>query len=456
MVLQGLADKLRNALKRIEVARHVDATLVREVCKEIQRAMLQADVNVKLVVGLTKAIEHRALTEKPGEGYTSRTHALKVVYEELVRILGRQKEIPIKRQRIMMVGLYGNGKTTTCGKLARYFLKRGLSVGLIAADVHRPAAHDQLEQLAQQTGARFFGIRGETHAAKIARSGLQAHEDADVVICDTSGRHALENELIEEMKRIANVFKPDETFLVMDATVGQQAGPQAKAFHDAIGVTGVVITKMDGTAKGGGALSAVQETKAPVVFIGVGEHLDDLETFDPAGFISRLLGMGDLRGLLEAAEGVVKEEEAEETARKLLSGKFTLNDLRDQIDTLTRLGPFGKIMEKIPGLSKLNTGLNQEQLQFSQDRLRRFRVILGSMTRQELEEPKTVKFSQIRRIAHGAGATREEVKMLLKYYFDTRKQIKGIMGDRRRRRMLLEMVRQGGPDMTGLGGAPGA
>jgi signal recognition particle subunit SRP54 len=297
MVLENLGQSLRNVLKKITGASPIHEALVKEITRDIQRALLQSDVNVKLVLEMTKEVERRALNEEPPAGTSPKEHGVRIIYDELIKILGQPRPLTLTKQTIMMVGLYGQGKTTTTGKLARYFHKKGLSVGLIAADVHRPAAYDQLKQIADKVGVKIYGEPGEKDATKIAANGMRQYANMDVVLVDTSGRHALEDDLIAELKRVADVVKPTERILVLDAAVGQQAGPQAKAFHDAVGVTSVIITKMDGTAKGGGALSAVAQTKASIVFIGVGEHLTDLEPFDRTRFISRLLGMGDIQSL---------------------------------------------------------------------------------------------------------------------------------------------------------------
>jgi signal recognition particle subunit SRP54 len=262
MVLEGLGKSLRDVLNKIAKASSIDENLVKEVTKDIQRALLQADVNVKLVLELTKEVERRASQEKPPAGMSLREHIIKIIYEELVKVLGQKKVIPLTKQTIMMVGLYGQGKTTTTGKLARYFFKRGLKVGLIAADVHRPAAYDQLSQIGQKIGVPVFGDPQAKDATNVVREGMKHFHNTDVVIIDTSGRHALEGDLIKEIKDVAEIAKPNERILVLDATIGQQAGPQAQAFHDAVNVTSVILTKMDGSAKGGGALSAVAKTKA--------------------------------------------------------------------------------------------------------------------------------------------------------------------------------------------------
>ena len=438
MVLEGLASSLRDTLKKIVNAPNIDGNLIKEVVREIQRALILADINAALALKLTKEIERRALTEKPPAGMSSRDHVVRIVYEELVKILGETRDVPLKKHIIMMVGLYGQGKTTTCGKLAMFFKKRGLKVGLIAGDVHRPAAYDQLRQLGDRIQVPVHGEPGETRAPKIVREGLEKLEGSDIIIIDTSGRHSLEDDLVDEMKRIANVAQPDEKFLVIDAVMGQAAGPQAKAFHEAIQLTGVIITKMDGTAKAGGALSAVQATKAPVVFIGTGEHIDELEKFNPPGFISRLLGMGDIQALIEQAQGVVTEADAEETARKIMSGRFTLKDMYNQMEMLSGMGPLRKLMQMLPfgGANQMT----KEQVEETQLRLKKFKVIMNSMTPEELDNPRIIKAPRIRRIARGAGVGPIDVKGLLKHYENSRKMVKDITSNRKKRKALMRAM----------------
>ena len=402
MVLENLGDSLKSTIKKIANAAHVDSKLVKEVVKDIQRALLQADVNVKLVVELSKKIEKRALQEKPPSGMSNREHVIRIVYEELVNILGESRELPIKKQVIMMVGLYGQGKTTSCGKLARYFKKKGLRPALVAGDVHRPAAYEQLKQISEQVEVPFYGDKKEKNAIKVVKDGLDKFKrSADIVIVDTSGRHKLEDELIDEMKAIFKVTKPDEKLLVMDAAMGQQSGPQAKAFNEAIGITGIVLTKLDGTAKGGGALSAAAEVGAPIIFVGTGEHPTDFEKFDPSGFISRLLGMGDVKALIERAEESMKGKDAEKAARRLMSGKFNLNDMYEQMDMISGMGPLSKVAEMLPfGASGKLKNVNMDD---TQNKLKKFRIIMDSMTEEEREKPDLIRSSRIKRIARGAG-----------------------------------------------------
>ncbi|HTY46513.1 MAG TPA: signal recognition particle protein Srp54 [Methanomassiliicoccales archaeon] len=440
MVLEGLGQSLRDVFKKIAKATTVDEKLVKEITKDIQRALLQADINVKLVLDMTKEVERRATSEKPPAGMAAREHVIKIIYEELVKVLGENKQLPLTKQTIMMVGLYGQGKTTTAGKLARYFHKKGLKVGLIAADVHRPAAYDQLRQIGEKIGVPVFGDPARKDAPGIVREGMKHFEGTDVMIIDTSGRHALEDDLIKEIKQVAEIAKPSERILVLDASTGQQAGPQAQAFHDAVGVTSVILTKLDGTAKGGGALSAVARTKAPIVFIGVGEHLEDLDPFNPERFISRLLGMGDIQTLLEAAKEQMTEEEALETTKKIMSGRFTLTEMYEQMEMLTNMGPLKKLLSMLPGMPGITDKINIEE---SQKRLATFRVIMDSMTDEEMEDPKVIKSSRVARIARGAGVDPKEVRSLLQQYNQSKKAVKGLMGNRKLRRQLMKQLESG-------------
>lgn len=279
-----------------------------------------------------------------------------------------------------------------------------------------------MKQIAEKVGISVYGEPGVKDAARIVANGMREFQSMEVIIIDTSGRHSLEADLIDELKRIADVAKPDERILVLDASVGQQAGPQAKAFHDAVGVTSVIITKMDGTAKGGGALSAVAQTNASIVFIGTGEHLVDLEPFDPTRFISRLLGMGDLQTLLEAAKENISEEQAMETVKKMMGGRFTLKEMYSQMEMLTSMGPLQKIMSMLPGIGNMQDKLDMEQ---SQAKLQKFKVIMDSMTDEEMEDPKIIKSSRVNRIARGAGVDTRDVRELLRQFNMSKKAMKG-------------------------------
>ena len=440
MVLDALGDALRKTLRKIAGASHISPELIKELVRDIQRALLQSDVNVRLALELSKKIEDRALDEKAPAGMTGREHVVRIVHQELVQTLGKPRSLKLAPQKIMLIGLYGQGKTTTTGKLAKYFKKKGMNLGLIAADVHRPAAYDQLAQIGEQIQVPVFGSSDSKDAEKVVKEGLEEFAEQDIVIVDTAGRHSLDNELITEMKSVSKIVKPDETILVMDATVGQQAGPQAESFHDAVGLSGVILTKLDGGAKGGGALSAVATTNTSIVFVGTGESLDSLETLDPDRFISRLLGMGDLQTLLERAEEVIDAETAEDTARKMLSGKFTLIDMREQMEALTKMGPLSKVMEMVPGMSGM---MKKGQAEETQERLEKFKVLMNSMTKEELENPKIIKRSRINRIAKGSGSDPQEIRELLKQYNQSRKMMSNLGGNRRMQQRMMKQFGKG-------------
>jgi signal recognition particle subunit SRP54 len=342
----------------------------------------------------------------------------------------------------MMVGLYGQGKTTTCGKLATFFKKKGLRPALIAGDVHRPAAYEQLKQLSEQIKVPFYGDKSEKDAVKVVKEGLNKFKRvSDVIIVDTSGRHKLEDDLIQEMKDIFKSARPDEKILVLDAAIGQQAGSQAKAFNDAVDITGIILTKLDGTAKGGGAISAAAEVGAPILFIGTGEHSNDFETFDPASFISRILGMGDIKSLLEKAEYSLKGKDVEKTAKRMMSGKFTLNDMYDQMDMLSGMGPLNKITEMLPG--NFTGRIKNVDMNNTENKLQKFRVIMDSMTKDEMENPNIIRAARIKRIARGSGVENKDVKELLKYYNMTKRMMKGLSGNRKMRKNLMKQLQFG-------------
>ena len=434
MVLDTLGKSLRGVLQKIARGSTVDEALLAEVVRDIQRALLQADVNVQLTLELTQRVRRRATEEKPPAGASLRDFLIRIIYEEIRGILGKERPFELKPKRILLAGLFGQGKTTTAGKLARYFQKRGVRVGLVAADVHRPAAIDQLEQLAKKVGAEFYANRSERKAEKIVEEALAAFPPHLAIIVDTAGRSGIDAELIAELQRVRTTLQPEETILVLDAAMGQTAGRSAEAFHKAVGLTGVILTKLDGSAKGGGALSAVAVSGAPILFIGTGEHLDELERFEPTRFVSRLLGMGDIQTLLERFEELTNKEAAETAAKNLMGGRFTLRDMRTQLASLGEMGPFSKLMSMIPGLGSAK--VDEKQIDATQLRLQKFRAILDSMTPEELDDPAVIKSDRIHRIARGSGQRTQEVRALLKHYETTRKAAHGLASNRRLRRQL--------------------
>ena len=434
MVLDSLGKSLRGVLQKIARGSAVDAALLSEVVRDIQRALLQADVNVQLTLELTQRVRRRATEEKPPAGASLRDFLIRIIYEEIRGILGKDRPFEVKPRRVLLAGLFGQGKTTTAGKLARYFQKRGVRVGLVAADVHRPAAIDQLEQLSKKVGCEFYANRSERRAEVIVAEALQRFPPHLAVIVDSAGRSGIDAELIEELKRVRAALAPEEVLLVLDAAMGQAAGRSAEAFHKAVGLTGVILTKLDGSAKGGGALSAVAVSGAPILFIGTGEHLDEIERFEPTRFVSRLLGMGDIQTLLERFEELSNKEAAEQAAKNLMAGRFTLRDMRSQLDSLGQMGPFSKLMSMFPGFGAAK--VDEKTLDATQARLRRFRTILDSMTGEELDNPHLLKADRIHRVARGSGQRPTEVRALLKQYETTKKAAHGLVSNRRLRRQL--------------------
>ncbi len=405
-------ESLKEVVRKITRSTTIDRALVEEIVRDIQRALIKADVNVRHVKEISDAIKKRALSEEVLEGLNPKEHVIKIVYEELLKGIGEGLEIPLKRSKIMLVGLQGSGKTTTAAKLAKFFKDKGLRTAVVCADTWRPAAYEQLKQLAESYGIAFYGEKNEKDAVKIVENALNKLKDYDMIVIDTAGRHALEKELIDEMIEIAKVANPDYKLLVLDAAIGQLASKQAKAFHEAIGIDGIIITKFDGTAKGGGALSAAREIGIPIAFIGTGEKVEDFERFDPAGFVSRLLGMGDIKALIEKVERIARQEDLE--PEKFIKGTFTLKDIYKQIEAMQKMGPIKKIFELLP----FGFGLKVDDsvMEMTQEKMKKFKVIMDSMTEEELLNPKIIDSSRIRRIAIGSGTTPQDVKELLKYY----------------------------------------
>ena len=422
-MLDRLSSSLKDALKKLAGKAVVDRAAVEELIRDLQRALIQADVNVRLVQALSQAVKTRSLDEEPPKGMSVREHVLRIVYQELLRLMGSKAEVALGPQRILLAGLQGSGKTTTTAKLARYFQRKGLKAGVICADTFRPGAYDQLSTLCGRVNVPCYGEPGEQVAERIVEHGLAALATSEVILIDTQGRHALERDLIDEIVRLNGISRADHRWLVIDAALGQQAREQARRFHEAIGIDGVIVTKMDGTAKGGGALSAVSETQSGIVFVGSGETLEDLERFDPESFISRLLGMGDLKSLIERAEEAVTSEDLDVTG--MLRGKFTLRDMYKQLDAVSKMGPLKQIMSMLPlGGAEVPS----DAIDVTSSKMGRYRVIMDSMTAPELDDPNLISGSRIHRIARGAGASPDEVRELLKYYRVMQRALKGMRG----------------------------
>lgn len=453
-MLENLRTGLRGAIKKIVRASDINEELIDSLCKDIQRALLQSDVNVKLVLEITKRIKERSMNEEPVKGLTRKDHIITILYGELARLLGYAGQTiksidksqqthdrilqfePEKQSIILMLGIQGSGKTTVTAKVARWLSKQGYSVGVIGADTWRPGALTQLKMNCSRINTEVYGEEANTDALDIVRKGL-AHfrmQNIDVVIVDTAGRHKEESGLLEEMRNLRNAINPNLVLLVIDGTIGQQAFNQAKAFHQAAEVGGIIVTKLDGSAKGGGVLSASAATGAKVLFIGTGERIDDLEVFSPTNFVGRILGMGDIQAVLEMARGLELQAD-ENQAKRLLGGKMTIEDFYAQMENVGKMG-FRNVIDNLPGLSGM---LKEDQLDALEGKMEKWRFIIQSMNRDEKRNPEIINESRRKRIARGAGLTEHEVRDLVKQYSNSKTLMKQAKG-----RQLQGMLRKFG------------
>ena len=449
MALEGLSRGIFRSLGFLKNRRKLDEEELREMTRSLRRALQEADFNVRQTKEIVERMESRLKEEEPRPGLTLQTHAMNILYTELVRILGPAHQFQPRGSTLLLVGLYGQGKTTTTAKLAEWYRKKhGLRVAVIEADVHRPGAYAQLSQLLEDTTIKVYGEPENKDAAQIVRNGLAECASADLVIVDTAGRHQLDEELVEELENIASLTRATERWLVIDAQVGQAAGPVAASFHQLAGVTGIVVTKLDGTARGGGALSAVAATGAPIVHIGVGEKISDLEKFESDRFISRLLGMGDIQGLIDLAPEDLDEEEAMRITQRMMSGRFTLNDMYKQMEMMSKVGTIDKLMSFLPGnmLGGLG-GMSKNQKEAMQGNLDRYRTIMDSMTAWEKNEPAKIKADRIKRIARGSGVREKDVRELIGQWNRSRKMMKGMGGNRKLNKQMRKMMKDGDMDI---------
>uniref|UniRef100_A0A8D8QXR9 Signal recognition particle 54 kDa protein n=1 Tax=Cacopsylla melanoneura TaxID=428564 RepID=A0A8D8QXR9_9HEMI len=424
MVLADLGRKITSALRSLSNATVINEEVLNSMLKEICAALLEADVNIKLVKKLRENVRQVIDFDEMASGLNKRRMIQSSVYKELIKLVdpGVKAHQPQKGKPnvIMFVGLQGSGKTTTCTKLAYHYLKKNWKACLVCADTFRAGAYDQLKQNATKARIPFYGSYTEVDPVVIAQDGVDMFkkEGFEIIIVDTSGRHKQEESLFEEMLQVSNAIRPDNIIFVMDATIGQACEAQARAFKEKVDVGSVIITKLDGHAKGGGALSAVAATNSPVIFIGTGEHIDDLEPFKTKPFVSKLLGMGDIEGLIDKVNEL-KLDDNEELIEKIKHGQFTLRDMYEQFQNIMKMGPFSQIMGMIPGFSQdfLSKGSEQE----SMARLKRLMTIMDSMNDGELDNRDGAKLfskqiGRITRVAQGAGVTEKEVKDLISQY----------------------------------------
>jgi len=418
MVLDKLSAAIKRTTDKIANAVFLDKTLVDSIVRDLQRALIEADVNVSLVLEITKKIKQAALDERI-KGVEKKEHIIKLLHDELRALLGEKRTIKLKKHNVfLMVGLYGSGKTTTISKLAQYYAKRGNKVCAVGLDVHRPAAAEQLKQLGEKVNIPVFIDPDEKDPAKIWNKYKKEIAKYPLVLVDTAGRDSLSADLIKEIKEIVKLTKPTETLLIMPADIGQAAKAQAEAFKSATPVSGVIITRMDSTAKGGGALTACSETKSPIVFIGTGEKPADLETFDPDAFLSRMLGMGDLAALLEKVHTAAGTKAIEASQKALEEGKFTMRDLETQLEAMGEMGSFDKLLSLIPGLGKAKEKLPENAMEMQEKKVKRWKAAIKSMTPEEIENPGLIEkqTSRIQRISKGAGIPTSDIRALIKQY----------------------------------------
>ncbi|VVA91425.1 unnamed protein product [Arabis nemorensis] len=422
MVLAELGGRITRAIQQMANVTIIDEKALNECLNEITRALLQSDVSFPLVKEMQTNIKKIVNLEDLAAGHNKRRIIEQAIFSELCKMLdpGKPAFAPKKAKPsiVMFVGLQGAGKTTTCTKYAYYHQKKGYKPALVCADTFRAGAFDQLKQNATKAKIPFYGSYTESDPVKIAVEGVDRFkkENCDLIIVDTSGRHKQEASLFEEMRQVAEATKPDLVIFVMDSSIGQAAFDQAQAFKESVAVGAVIITKMDGHAKGGGALSAVAATKSPVIFIGTGEHMDEFEVFDVKPFVSRLLGMGDWSGFVDKLQEVVPKDQQPELLEKLSQGNFTLRIMYDQFQNILNMGPLNQVFSMLPGISAEMMPKGHEKE--SQAKIKRYMTMMDSMTNDELDSsnPKVFNESRMMRIARGSGRIVREVMEMLEEY----------------------------------------
>jgi signal recognition particle subunit SRP54 len=432
MAFEGLADRLQNTINKIRGKGKVNEADVKEMMREVRLALLEADVNFKVVKDFVKKVSERAVGLEVLKSLTPGQQVIKVVQEELTELMGgEQSKIAVSNRPptvIMMVGLQGAGKTTTTGKLANLLRKKyNRKPLLVAADIYRPAAIKQLETLGKQLSMPVFALGDQVSPVEIARQAIAKakEEHHDYVLIDTAGRLHIDEALMGELKDIKDLTKPNEIFLVVDAMTGQDAVNVAQSFNEQLGLTGVVLTKLDGDTRGGAALSIRAVTNTPIKFVGLGEKMDALEAFHPERMASRILGMGDVLTLIEKAQATVDEEKAKELEQKMRTATFTLEDFLDQLGQVRKLGPLDELLKMMPGANKIK-GLNN--IQVDEKQISHVEAIIRSMTKEEKNHPEIINAGRKKRIAKGSGRTVPEVNRLLKQFEDMKKMMKQMTG----------------------------
>lgn len=427
MAFESLAEKMQNTFKKLRGRGKLSESDVADALKEIRMALLEADVNFKVVKDFVAKIKERAVGQEVMESLTPAQHVIKIVNEELTELLGgTQSRIAISSKPptvVMLVGLQGAGKTTTAGKLAHLLNRQGKRPLLVAADVYRPAAIKQLQVLGESLDMPVFSLEGSQDPVDISRKSLDKAftMTRDMVIIDTAGRLHINEELMNELKSIKATVKPHEILLVVDAMTGQDAVTVAQAFDGELGIDGIILTKLDGDARGGAALSVKAVTGKPIKFVGMGEKLDALEVFHPDRMASRILGMGDVLSLIEKAESTLNIEKAQELQKKLRREEFTLDDFLEQLEQMRKMGSFDQILSMIPGVGKVK---QLKDIDFDDKEIKRVIAIIKSMTAKERHNPSIINGSRRKRIAAGSGTKVQDINRLLKQFAESKKMMK--------------------------------
>ena len=425
MVLEKLGRSLDNAIRKIRRLPKIDKDAIKVLVQDLQRSLLQSDVKVELVFEMTENIKKEAMNTTLQKA-SRKEFIIKLVHDELIKTLGG-KPAPIrinpnKKNVILLVGIQGSGKTTSIGKLSQFYKSKGFKVATLTTDTWRPGAYEQLQQLTKQIGIKCFGDPKEKNPLRIAvkETKKALNEGYDVLIVDTAGRHKEEKELMEEMKKIEKVLKPNEVILVIDGTLGQQAYSQAEAFSKATNLGSIIVTKLDGTAKGGGALSACAATNVPIRFIGIGEKIDDLEQFNPTSFVGTLLGVPDIEGLIERVQEAEIMPDSE-VMKRMMKGKFTLDDLCTQLKAFKKVGQFKQVLAMMGG-GNIPDVLKED----AEKNIEKWEIVLDSITQEEKLKPEIIKRSRKKRIAMGSGQPYSVINKMLDQYRQMKKVMKNI------------------------------
>jgi signal recognition particle subunit SRP54 len=431
-MFDNLSDKLQRVFKNLRGEGKLTAENMEAALREIRVALLEADVHFRVVKQFIESIKQKAMGEEVLSALSPTQQVVKIVRDELIKTLGtHQSKLRMANEpptAIMIVGLQGSGKTTTTGKLARWLSKNGHSPLMVSVDVYRPAARHQLSVIARDIKLPIYeGTPEETKPAELARSARRecAQTGRDVLLVDTAGRLHIDDQLMQELQELKEQLAPSEVLFVADAMTGQDAVKSAEEFHKRLGITGIILTKMDGDARGGAALSIRAITNQPLKFVGVGEKFDALEQFHPDRVAERILGMGDVLSLIEKVQGTIDQKQAEEMQRKLIDNEFTLEDFRDQLKQIRKLGPLESILGMMPQLGPIK---NLKDMKVDENEITRVVAMVDSMTPRERANHMIINGARRRRIAKGSGTTVQEVNSLLKQYAQARKMMKSISG----------------------------